>query len=114
MLRQALVINQEGFLVEHVAVDPETLMPFAYELAPGESVVTDVVDALDMLKPRWDGSQWHETATPEEIEAAQPEPPPDPYEPSNYPPPIDRLYEHIVQLEARVKELENEVRSYRR
>jgi hypothetical protein len=30
-----------------------------------------------MLKPRWDGGQWQETATPEEIESTRP-PLPDP------------------------------------
>lgn len=40
-------------------------------LQPGESLIYGGAAPTDMVKPRWIGSEWEETATPEEIAAAE-------------------------------------------
>ena len=72
-LKEAIVINEKGFKAEYVIGDPETGIPMYYTLQEGESLIfEDIATALRMLKPQWDGEQWIETATEEEIEAARP------------------------------------------
>lgn len=69
----AIVIDAEGYKVAFVIVDRG--LPLYYTLQPGETLIThDWQKANAMLKPRWTGSAWEETATTEEIEAARPKP----------------------------------------
>ncbi|MCL2462485.1 MAG: hypothetical protein FWF44_07450 [Defluviitaleaceae bacterium] len=79
-VKHAIVINEQGYKTEFCLVDivinadgTVTEVPQYYTLKPGESFVYDGIgNALSMLKPRWDGSAWTETATQQEIEAAIP------------------------------------------
>lgn len=70
------VIDSAGCYVEFVLLieqerDGETmLVPYAYELKEGEALLKAAVP-VNMIKARWNGNNWEETATPEEIEAAQ-------------------------------------------
>jgi hypothetical protein len=100
MIKQAIFVDREGFMVEFVMVRVEPKFnkvgtreddegnlipefarvegeyietPIRYELQNGESLIfEDINTALRMLKPRWCGEKWLETATEEEIEASRP------------------------------------------
>lgn len=88
--RYAIVVDSEGNKRESVLVETvETPMldvegkttgdydvkdvPHCYTLRDGERLIyDDVTSAIAMKKPRWTGTGWEETATPEELEAALP------------------------------------------
>lgn len=79
--KHAIVIDNQGykvdlFLVDFIEENGQVLeKPQYYTLKDGESLVyEDISTALSMIRPRWNGSTWEETATEEEIAAAQPEP----------------------------------------
>lgn len=79
--KHAIVTDQQGFKVEFVLVEfyeengRELEKPRHYSLKDGESLIyEDISKALSMIQPRWNESAWEETAAPEEIVAAQPEP----------------------------------------
>ena len=79
----ANVIDKNGYKLEFVLVKFDTdgwPYPIYYDLPFDASLVLDDVPiALSMIKPRWTGTAWEETATPEEIaerEAKHPVPPP--------------------------------------
>lgn len=69
--RYGYIVNQSGEIVETIAYDPNTLQVKYYELQDGESLVTEKIG--DIFMPKWNGNQWIETATQEEIEAIQAE-----------------------------------------
>ena len=73
----ATVIDAEGFRVEFVLMDGD--IPMHYELNPGEYLVyDDWQTANEMAAPRWTGTGWEETGTPEPLQPL-PETPPDPW-----------------------------------
>jgi len=80
--KQGCPIFKNSFypIVQHIDEDGKmTDAPEGYVLKDSERlVVCDVSVPNAMLKPRWDGTKWTETATPEEVEAARPKPPPPP------------------------------------
>lgn len=72
--KHAIVINSLKYKVDCVTVDIKDgiEVPRLYEINDGESLVyIDISTANEMVKPRWDGDAWIETATPEEIKAAE-------------------------------------------
>ena len=80
--KHCCVIDRQGYYVTNVLVHLEQNDQGAlvdridtYILGTGESIIETSVPS-GMLAPRWNGSIWVETATPEQIEAAKPEPPP--------------------------------------
>ena len=77
-IKNAIVIDETGAKVDFVlaeVADDGICTPLYYTLKPNEILVLDDVEtALSLLKPRWNGTQWTETASPEEIEAAHPQP----------------------------------------
>lgn len=84
--KYATVIDSDGYRVDFVIVDiteyddsTKTAIPQSYTLKEGESFIyNDWQTANNMLKARWNGEAWEETATPEEIEAARPPQPEQP------------------------------------
>jgi len=71
----AIVIDNYGNKITFVLVVNNE--PQYYMLSKDEKLIyDDIGTALSMLKPRWNGSRWIETATPAEIEAEKPEPVP--------------------------------------
>lgn len=69
-----VVIDKNGIKVEFVHVFDNGNID-SYELKEGEMLITtDWQIANSMVKPRWDGSKWVETATSEELESAIPKP----------------------------------------
>lgn len=104
--KHAIVIDAQGNKTEFVLASQNEegkYIPHHYVLQAGESLVfEEVPTALSMLKPRWSGSNWMETATPEEIEAAKPEP----QEQTGTPAPsLTQLAEDIEVLQMAVAEL---------
>lgn len=79
--KHAVIIDSKGYKVDYVLVDLIELdgeikeTPQGYTLNYGESLVYTGYDIVqNMITPRWDGTIWEETATQEEIAAAQSEP----------------------------------------
>lgn len=70
-----VVINQDGFKVEFVHILDDGNID-NYVLKDGEQIVTEGWQIANaMLKPRWVGLEWIETATEEEIGEANYIPP---------------------------------------
>lgn len=64
-----IVINKQGLKVEFVVLN-EDKSPLFYTLNDDEQIIEIGCGiANSMLNPMWDGSEWVETATDEEIEA---------------------------------------------
>lgn len=62
-----IVINQERLKTNFVVVDEEN-QPEDYTLQEGEQIITkDWNIGNSMLKPKWTGSDWIESATQEEL-----------------------------------------------
>ena len=74
----AVVVNSGGNRVDFEIVecdDNGSPVPQHHTMQPGESLVfEDWQTANAMLKPRWTGETWQETATPQEVEEARPTP----------------------------------------
>lgn len=58
------IINSDGYIVETVAYTKGSI--YMYELQKGEMLIKDEIPA-EMLKPRWNGENWIEGATKEEL-----------------------------------------------
>jgi len=74
-LTPAFVVDRDGYKTEFVNVDMSNHTPsvFSYHMRDGEILVFDHLDVADrMVRPRWNGVAWVETATPYEIEATLP------------------------------------------
>ena len=72
------VIDCDGYYVNFVLLVEQAdgeAVPYSYEMQPGESLI-EATSPTNMIRPRWTGDAWEETASPEEVEAAKPEPPP--------------------------------------
>lgn len=70
------VIDRNGYYVTFVLLVEQAngdAAPYAYTLKEGEALI-EASPPSNMITPRWTGTAWVETATPEEIEAAKPEP----------------------------------------
>lgn len=90
MYKIGKIINQEGQIVETVSFNPETRDIQYYELKDGEMLVEND-DTKGYVKPKWTGTDWIESATPEEIEEANQS--------------IEEIPEGAISLEAEVAEL---------
>lgn len=88
MLIEVRKVNQEGFIEELIVVDSMNIP---------EDFIIDRVDGL--IKPKWNGLEWEEGITQEELDAML-------AEQEQYEPEIP-LEERIAQLEAKNAELEN-------
>lgn len=67
------VINRDNYYVEFVLLIEQpngSSAPDDYELKHGETLI-EAPYPLNMIAPRWNGAEWEETATLEEIEAAK-------------------------------------------
>jgi len=70
------VIDSQGFYVTFVLVTSESNYEgdkeniYCYSLKTGESLL-HISPPTNMVIPRWTGTEWEETATPEEIEEAE-------------------------------------------
>ena len=70
-----------------------------YELKPGESLVDIGAPVDTLVKPRYNGTGWEESATPKEIEEWEREhPAPPPAGPSE----LERLREQVETLQAQI------------
>ena len=73
--KHCCVIDKDKYYVTYVLVtypesSPDNITVNTYIMQEGESLI-DMSPPAGMLKPRWVGEAWEETATPEEVEAAQ-------------------------------------------
>ena len=66
------IINQLGEIIETVSFNPDTKEIMYYELKENEILIEND-DIGEFLKPKWSGNNWIETATAEEIAAAEQE-----------------------------------------
>lgn len=64
------VIDRDGFQTEFVLVVDGVIQ--YYTLKNGETLV-DGPPSLDLLRPRWNGTEWLESASPEELAAREAE-----------------------------------------
>ena len=87
MYKVGKIINQEGQILETVYFNVETKEIQYYELKDGEMLVEND-DTKGYVKPKWTGTDWIESATPEEIE--------EPEEPK--PTEMDLLKDEITEL----------------
>lgn len=70
------VIDRDGYYVTFVLLveqDDGSTAPYSYSLKSGESLI-ETSPPSNMITPRWINGGWREMATPEQIEAAKPEP----------------------------------------
>ena len=87
----AVIIDAESYAKAFVLVDTRIPIndednagepvhtPEGYTMRDGEKLIyEDIQDALEMLKPRWTGTEWEETASPEEIQEWEDKKPPIP------------------------------------
>lgn len=73
-MRQAVVIDKNNIKVEFVLLD-EKNKPLYYELKDTEKLIFEKIEnSFNLVKAKWNGSNWIETATQEEIEKARPKP----------------------------------------
>ena len=106
--KYATVVDGNGYKKAFVLIEARTEngepaeRPFAYTMNAGESLIYDDYQTANaMVKPRWTGSAWEETATPEEIAAARPQPP----EPPTPAPTNAELYEQNLMIMGAIAEL---------
>lgn len=66
-MQTVCVIDQNKMYVDFVVKNEDGSL-IGYELQSGETVVKTSAPNMKFLRPKWDGSQWVETATAEEIE----------------------------------------------
>ena len=65
-MNNVLIIDEYGFICAFVATQ-DGILKF-YTLKDGERIIEKgVKQALQMIKPRWDGSEWLETADPTDV-----------------------------------------------
>lgn len=73
-MKQAIVVNKDNIKVEFVLVD-EKNEPLYYTLKKDEKLIFDKIgDSFNLIKAKWTGIDWVESATAEEIEKARPKP----------------------------------------
>jgi len=67
------VVNRDSYyktFVLLISKEDGTAVPYAYDLEPGETLI-EAPPPSNMVAPRWTGNVWEETATPEQIAAAE-------------------------------------------
>ena len=67
-MKNVSIINTNGFCVSRTELTDDEGNLLTYELKKGESIVEKIRDAT-LIYPKWNGSQWIEGATEEEIKA---------------------------------------------
>ena len=72
MYKVGKIINVTGEILETVSFNEETKEIQYYELKDGEILIENN-DTKGYVKPKWSGTDWIETATAEEIAAAEQE-----------------------------------------
>lgn len=66
-MKQKNIISKDGFIVKSVFVDENNNILFTIlKLEEGQSLVEEQ-PIKDLIKPKWDGSDWIEGATEDEI-----------------------------------------------
>lgn len=103
----AIVIDKNGDKIKFVLAEDRN-KPLHYKMKDGEHLVFDNISiALSMIKPRWNGKVWEETATSEEIESSKP------LEPQNIKESVSDLEiafaEYVIETEQRLTELEEKI-----
>ncbi len=95
----AVIVNQQGFVVNDCVILDEDNQPLDYELKENESVVSPFITnnlGTEFIKRKWNGTEWIEGATPEEIAEWNLKHQPQPSQPSE----LNLLKEQVINLQA--------------
>ena len=102
--RYACVVDSEGGYVDMVLLIDDVVQ--RYTMQPRENLVDAPCPTAVFCRPRWTGTTWEETATPEELAAweakrnpPRPEPTPDPADT------ISALQQQVADLQAQMAAL---------
>ena len=77
--KYAIATDAQGYKLDLVIIETITDefgaltdVPMHWSLHPDQQLISlNISTALSMLKPRWTGSNWEETASPEEVDASR-------------------------------------------
>ncbi len=103
------IINNTGFLVSPLELMEDNKL-LTYELEENEKIVPKLND-FSLIKPRWNGTEWVESATKEEIQAYQEENTTTEKEPSEQEKLNAQLLEEIAQQKIVNTQLMQEIAS---